>query len=57
MHLHVESSKSEAKFWLEPRIELAVSYRFNTKELTDLRHTLEEHANAFRFAWKQHFPS
>ncbi|TMG83195.1 MAG: DUF4160 domain-containing protein [Betaproteobacteria bacterium] len=26
MHVHVQSAEGEAKFWLEPRIELAQSY-------------------------------
>lgn len=33
MHVHVHSADGEAKFWLEPRIELARNYGLPIKEL------------------------
>ena len=32
-HIHVVKAEYEAKFWLEPNIELAENYGFNTKDL------------------------
>ena len=33
MHIHVVKAENEAKFWLEPQIELAENYGFGNKEL------------------------
>ena len=32
-HIHVIKDENEAKFWLEPDIELAHSHGFNDKEI------------------------
>ncbi len=29
MHVHVGSAEGEARFWLEPELQLAKSYRYN----------------------------
>ena len=34
IHVHAQSAEGEAKFWLEPAIELAVSYNLKDKDLT-----------------------
>ena len=34
MHIHVVKAENEAKYWLEPNIELAENFGFNTKELS-----------------------
>ncbi len=33
MHTHVQSSDGEAKFWIEPEIELARNYELNDQDL------------------------
>jgi Domain of unknown function (DUF4160) len=33
MHVHIVSEDGEAKFWLEPEIELARNYRYSRKQL------------------------
>lgn len=33
MHIHVVKAECEAKFWLEPQIELANNYGFTNKDL------------------------
>jgi Domain of unknown function (DUF4160) len=33
MHIHIVSEDGEAKFWLEPEIELARNYRYTRKQL------------------------
>ena len=38
MHVHVFSPDGEAKFWLEPQIELAVSKGLKPVELAELRY-------------------
>jgi len=55
MHVHVQSSGGEAKFWLEPAIELAMNYSLTEKELGAARRLVEEHKDEIRGAWKKHF--
>lgn len=33
MHIHVVKAENEAKYWLEPNIELAENFGFNTKRI------------------------
>ena len=57
MHVHVHVSSGEAKFWLEPRIELAQSYGMNPRHILVATRLIQEHENEIRAAWKTHFPS
>jgi hypothetical protein len=57
MHVHVLSPAGEAKFWLEPVVELALSKGFKTAELTDLKRIVEERQNEIRDHWQRHFGS
>jgi len=57
MHVHVISPEGEAKFWLEPKIEMAVSLGFGTTELNELQPIVEERQNEIRNAWQRHFQS
>ena len=43
IHVHVISGDGEAKFWLEPDIQLAKSYRYNRKQLKEIESLIEEH--------------
>ena len=36
MHVHVVSGEGEAKFWLEPEIELAKNYNYTRKQLKEI---------------------
>lgn len=55
MHVHVFSPDGEAKFWLEPQIELALNKRLKTVELTELRRIIEERQDEIRQHWQRHF--
>lgn len=55
MHVHVASGDGEAKFWLEPTIELANSYRCSRKQLKEIESLLEAHYNELISAWQKHF--
>jgi len=57
MHIHVVSNDGEAKFLLEPEIELAVNFHFSRKQLKLLESLIEEHYDEFINAWKEHFLS
>jgi hypothetical protein len=54
-HIHVISPAGEAKFWLEPEIELARSYGLAEHDLTRARKLIEERGHAIRAAWAEHF--
>ena len=57
MHVHVHASSGEAKFRLEPRIELAQSYGMNPRHVNAAMRLIQEHEDEIRAAWKTHFPS
>ncbi len=57
MHVHVISPDGEAKFWLEPEIELAVNQGLGSTELNELKKVVEERQNEIREHWRRHFPS
>lgn len=57
LHVHVESLDGEAKFWLEPDIQLARSHGLDARGLRRIRQLIEEHEGEIRDAWYQHFGS
>jgi hypothetical protein len=57
MHIHVYRANGQAKFWLEPTIELAENKGLRSGELTIARHLIEEHYDEIRRRWQSHFRS
>ena len=57
MHVHVSSARGEAKFWLEPGVELSRSYRYSQRELKVLEIIVEEHRDELISAWREYFLS
>lgn len=55
MHVHVHCGDGEAKFWLEPQIELARNYRLTRKQLRQIEGIIEDRRDELTVAWKQHF--
>ena len=53
-HIHVKAGGDEAKFWLEP-VVLAVSYGFNSRELSELEELVMNHRSEFLEAWNEYF--
>jgi hypothetical protein len=53
--VHVISPDGEAKFWLEPEIELAVNKGLGSAELNELKQLVEERQNEIREHWRKHF--
>jgi len=49
------STRGEAKFWLEPEIELAQSPGLRESELREVKNLIEERAGEIRDAWRKHF--
>jgi len=57
MHVHVLSGDGEAKFWVEPNVELAVQHGLKKHEITELLEVTEEKIDEIRESWRKHFSS
>jgi len=57
IHIHVQSADGEAKFWLEPAIEMARSFGLSTTDLNRLEQSVRDHEQEIRDAWNSHFSS
>jgi hypothetical protein len=57
IHVHVQSAAGEAKFWLEPEIELAQNYGLNEQQVGIAFRLVQEHEHEIRTAWQRHFGS
>jgi Domain of unknown function (DUF4160) len=57
MHVHVFSSEGEAKFWMEPEIELAENRGIPSREITVLAKIIERRADEIAAAWRERFGS
>jgi hypothetical protein len=53
--VHVFSPDGEAKYWLEPKIELAINKGIRPKDLKVIEAKIKEHEDEIRKAWKTHF--
>jgi hypothetical protein len=56
-HVHVRSPEGEAKFWLEPDIELAFSRGLSRKDLTELENIVKDRADGIILHWNKYFRS
>ena len=50
MHIHVHSTAGEAKFWLEPSVELAQSYGLPPHEVNVALQLIRENEDVIRRA-------
>ncbi len=55
MHVHVQGQNGEAKFWLEPTIELAQYIGLSQREISEAVRLVQEHEDEIRNAWHEHF--
>ncbi|MBE3112654.1 MAG: DUF4160 domain-containing protein [Acidobacteria bacterium] len=53
-HVHVESGAGYAKFWLDP-VELALSIRYNGRELNIIRRMVLENVDFIKEKWDAYF--
>ena len=56
MHVHVISAEGEAKFWLEPAIEVARNHGLSGSQLREIEYLIEVHRDEITGAWRKHFP-
>ena len=54
MHVHVTCHAGEAKYWLEPEIELAKNHKLTRVQLKEIENLIEVHYNDFKSAWEKH---
>ncbi len=57
MHVHVNHSDGEAKFWVEPAIALAQNFGLSSQQLRLAEEIVRSHEQRIRTAWHQHFGS
>lgn len=57
MHIHVYCADGEAKFWIEPELELANAYGVSQKQVREMQILIEEHKDDIANAWDRHFRS
>ncbi len=55
LQIHVQSADGEAKFWIEPEIELARNYQLSPQDLSRVLELIVEHEQEIRDAWHRHF--
>lgn len=55
MHVHIYCGDGEAKFWLEPQIELARNYNLSRQQLKNIEKIIEERQYEIRNAWTKYF--
>ena len=54
IHIHIIKAEKEAKYWLEPDMELAENYGFNNKELSSIEKILTEYGDYFKVKFTRH---
>jgi hypothetical protein len=57
MHVYVISGDGEAKFWLEPELELAKNHGYSRIQLKQIESIVEAHSDELVKAWRKHFRS
>ncbi len=55
MHVHVYHADGEAKFWLEPVIELAQNHGLSVQAINAVETMVLAHEKEIRDAWIEHF--
>ena len=54
-HIHVYSGDGEAKFWIEPGVEMVRNYGLSKTQLSEIQKIIEEHRDVIQTAWREHF--
>ena len=57
MHVHVTHADGEAKFWIEPEIEVAMNQGLSQKQVNDVLALVRTHRKKIVHAWHTHFGS
>lgn len=54
IHIHIVKAENEAKYWLEPDLELAENFGFSSKELSFIEKILKENGDDFKIKFARH---
>lgn len=54
MHIHVLCDGKEAKYWLEPQVELAKNTGIPEHKLNEIKKIVEKYADSFKEQFSQH---
>jgi len=54
MHVHVAGLEGDAKFWLEPMVEVAMARGLDQHRLNEVRRITEDHRDEITNAWRRH---
>lgn len=57
IHVHVICADGEAKFWLEPTVELAKNYRLSSSQLREIEEIIGRHVDELTDTWREYFGS
>jgi hypothetical protein len=55
IHIHVTNNNGEAKFWIDPQIELSKYFGFTDAELAEITDIIKKHEIEIRNTWTKHF--
>ena len=53
-HIHVIKAENEAKFWLEPAIELANNHGFSDKDIRNITQIILKYGDEFKRKFTEH---
>jgi len=56
MHVHVFCADGEAKFWLEPELEMAKNHHLTAEQITQIEEVIRERRDDIISAWRRYFP-
>lgn len=55
MHIHVTHTDGEAKFWLEPQIDLAMNQGLSKQQIDEASLLVQDHYEEIIHAWRSYF--
>lgn len=55
LHIHVQHAEGDAKFWVEPEIELAQNHGLSASRISAARALIRRNEREIREAWRAHF--
>lgn len=55
MHVHVYCPDGEAKFWVEPEVNLARNHGLSHAQIAELTKVVEDRKDEIADAWNKHF--
>jgi hypothetical protein len=56
MHVHVVCADGEAKFWLEPDVEVVKNHHLTAKQVSQIEAVVKERKDEICNAWRRYFP-